>query len=434
MIPQLVRKIIKKTIPIKVREGIESIMLYITICKVQSNHKKALKRVKNKDKIKVAFFLIHDACWKYEGVYQLMQNDKRFDPIVVVCPYIVYGEETMLREMNQAYENFKNRGYNVIKTLNETTYTWLDVKKEIKPDIVCFTNQWNLTRPEYYIKNFLDTLTCYVPYAFKNSYLYESHFNGSMQIFVWKFFLETEIHKRLSEKYSQNNSINTVVSGYPGLDKLLDKNYQPRDVWKIKDPSIKRIIWAPHHTIPGMGATLDYSTFFRFADFMLEMADKYKDKIQIAFKPHPILRAKLSKTEVWGKEKTNAYYQKWMNLQNGQLYEGEYVDLFLTSNGMIHDCGSFLIEYLCTNNPVMYLLNDDSVPERLNEVGKMALSLLYQGKNNDDIDRFINDVIIDDNDQMLNERLHFFNTIIRPPKDKTASENIFNYLKDSLFE
>jgi len=437
---QFVKKILIFSLPVSAIEKLRALNLYfksiafkIKIKRVQSNYPKVLARIKNKNKIKVAFFLIHHADWKYEGVFHLMDEDERFDPVVVVCPYTTYGEEFMLRVMNQAYETFKKEGYRVIKSLNEKSGEWLDVKKEIQPDMVCFTSPWDLTRPEYLVSNYLDTLSCYVPYGYKISFLYEAHFNRPMQNLVWKFFLETDIHKKLSLKYSQNSAVNTLVTGYPGMDKFLQKNDQHLDVWKIKDKKVKRIIWAPHHSIHGMGGTLNYSTFLRFADFLFKIADQHKDDIQIAFKPHPILRVNLSKQEVWGKEKTDEYFQKWIDLTNGQLVEGEYMDLFLTSDGMIHDSGSFLIEYLYTNKPVMFLWNDDSIPERFNEVGKMALTKLYRGNNKNDIEKFICDIIINGNDSLKEERIQFFNTVITPPNQVSASENIYNFLQSAIF-
>lgn len=432
MILQQAKNTLKKILPEKVKLKLNSIAFDVKLRQVRLDHQKALKKVRKKDKIKVAFFVIHGSVWKYEGVYRLMEQDERFEPIIVVCPYISMGEVTMLYEMNLAYNNLKNNGHNIIKTYNEESGKWLDVKKDIKPDIVCFTNPWNLTRPEYLISNYLDTLTCYVPYGFKNSYLYQAHFNQPMQNFVWKFFLETEIHHKLSKQYARNKGINNLVSGYPGMDKFLNKDYQPVDAWKIKDKNVKRIIWAPHHTISGMGATLDYSTFLTYSDFMLEIANKYKDNIQIAFKPHPILRSKLSKEEVWGKEKADEYYKKWADLPNGQLNEGEYIDIFLTSDGMIHDSSSFVIEYLYTNKPVMFLINDDSVFDKFNEIGKMALSKLYHGKSRENIERFLNEVIINNRDFMQSERILFFNTVVKPPNNVTASENIFSHLKSVL--
>ena len=414
-------------------EPLKNLLFKIKLRKVQRNYSKALELVRRKEKIKVAFLIIHEANWKYEGVYKLMEQDKRFEPIVFVCPYTAYSKEVMFKEFNRIFDSFKKQGYNVIKTLDEKTNKWLDLKDAFELDLVFFTNPWNLTKPQYLINNYLDYLTCYVPYGFKNSYLYQAHFNGTMQNFVWRFFLETDIHKKLSNQYAQNKSYNTIVSGYPGMDKLLQKNYKPKDVWKIKDDKIKRIIWAPHHTIPGQGATLDYSNFLEYADFMLEIANKYNNLIQIAFKPHPVLRAKLSKKEVWGMTKTNEYYKKWSELQNGQLQEGEYIDLFLTSDGMIHDSSSFVIEYLYTGKPVMFLFENINIMEKFNEVGKKAFSSLYHGKNSSDIEVFINETILKRNDIKYNDRMKVYNSIVKPPNNVTASENIFNYLQTVIF-
>lgn len=362
-----------------------------------------------------------------------MEQDECFDPVVFVCPYLAFGDENMIHVMDEAYKTFYKDGYKVFKTYDKSKKTWLDIKTFFQPDLVCFTSPWELTRPEFLISNYLKTLTCYVPYGYKISHLYEAHFNRPMQNLVWKFFLETEIHKKLSLKYSQNKSINTVVTGYPGMDRFLKKGERYQDIWKIKDRKIKRIIWDPHHTIPGQGATLDYSTFLKYADFMLELCDKYKNEIQIAFKPHPVLRLNLNHENVWGKNKTDIYFRRWEELSNGQLIEGDYLDLFFTSDAMIHDCGSFLIEYLYTNKPVMYLWNDESIPERFNEIGKIALTKLYQGRKQKDIEDFIENTILGNDDPMKKDRIQFFNKIIKPPKNETASENIYTNIKSSIF-
>jgi len=400
--------------------------------RTQVNHRRALEKIRKKKRIKVAYLLIHSANWKYEALYKLMELDDMFEPTVFICPYTMQGDEIMRQELSRTYESAKKQGYNVINTLNKETGEWLDIKRTYDPDIIFFTNPWNLTKPQYLITNYLNYLTCYVPYGFKNSYLYEAHFNSQMQNFVWKFFLETEIHKKLSKKYAQNKSYNTIVTGYPGMDKFLQKDYRPKDVWKIKDKKIKRIIWAPHHTIPGYGATLDYSTFLDYADSMLDIANRYSNKIQIAFKPHPILRGKLSKNEVWGKKKTDEYYRKWATLPNGQLEEGEYLDLFITSDGMIHDSSSFVIEYLYTTKPVMFLFRNNNISNHFNEIGRKAISSLYHGEKFRDIEIFINEVILNGYDKKYNDRVELFNSIIKPPNNISASENIFNYLKSIL--
>jgi hypothetical protein len=360
-----------------------------------------------------------------------MLKDNRFEPVIIICPFLT-DNETMNRHMKQAYKYFKKNNYNVVKTLDEKSGKWLNVKKQIKPDVVFFSNPWNMTRRDYLIQNYSKKLTCYVPYTFVISYLFEGYFNQPIHNLVWKFFMETGIHKDLSLRYSRNKSINTVVTGYPGMDKLLSIDYKPNDVWKIKDKKIKRIIWSPHHTIPGMGAKLDYSTFLKYYNVMFEIAEKFRNRIQIAFKPHPFLRIKLSKDEVWGKEKTEKYFQRWDDLPNGQLNEGEYIDLFATSDGILNDSSSFVIEYLYTLKPQLFLMNDDDVINRFNEVGKKALSTHYIGKNYNDIERFLEKVVLGEDDSMYYERNQFFENFIKPSGNSTASENIYNYLKLEL--
>ena len=361
-----------------------------------------------------------------------MVNDKRFHPFVLICPYTEYGEDTMMFEMNKAFKNFSIQGYNVIRALKEDG-NWIDIGKELKPDIIFFTNPYPLTRDEYQIKKLKDFITCYVPYGFKNSSLYNSHFNLELQNHVWRFFLETPIHQKLSINYSRNKGVNTVVTGYPGMDKLLDRSYQPKDIWKIKDKKVKRIIWAPHHTIPGYGAKLDYSTFLDYYDFMFQLLEEYYGAIQIAFKPHPVLRGKLNLDTVWGKDKTDTYFKRWSEHPYGMLIESDYIDLFLTSDALILDSSSFIIEYLYTGKPELFLLASQSVKQNFNEIGKMALEAIYIAKSKIQIQNFIEKVVINEHDKMKNNRLFFFNQIVRPPNNKTASENIFDYLTHSIF-
>ena len=160
-----------------------------------------------------------------------------------------------------------------------------------------------------------------------------------------------------------------------------------------------------------------------YCDAMFSLALKYKDKIQMAFKPHPVLLTKLY--NVWGKEKTDNYYCLWEKGENTQLILGDYVPLFIHSDALIHDCGSFTVEYHYTKNPVMYLLKDEKHSEELNEFGKMAFDLHYKGRNFNDIESFINNVIAGV-DPMKEERDKFYNDYLLAPDGNSASDNIIN--------
>jgi hypothetical protein len=394
-------------------------------------YRKLLKKLEGKAKIKVVFLLLHESVWKYEGVYRLMEQDERFDPLVVICPYVAYGQATMSKEMHRAFENFSAKGYNVLETYNSETSEWMDINNDINPDIIFFTNPHpSSTKEQYYIKNFLYSLTCYVPYTFQTTFHYQQNYDRFFHNALWKAYYQTTIHQKIAVKYARNKGANVVVTGYPGIDNFFASHILFPD--KEKTQTKKNLIWAPHHTFEGEGMDLNFSTFLRYNNFMMELAKEYRDKLFIIFKPHPLLRPKLSKKENWGIERTNLYYKFWEENDFCAIQEGDYQKLFQESDAMMHDCDSFMGEYLALNKPVLYLFRDSNIKDRLNEFGKAAIDMHYKAGNEKDILNFINDVVINEKDEMKQIRSDWVKTIIVPPNSLTASMNIFVDLKRSL--
>lgn len=391
-------------------------------------HQKALEIVSKKEKIKVAFFLIHESVWKYDVLFDLMLQDPKFEPAIFICPVVNYGQENMLFEMNKSFEAFKNKGYNVIKTYDNVTGEYLDIKNTFAPDIIFFTNPYQgLVDNRYYIKEFPNTLTCYVPYAIM-TVNYDFIYNLKFHNLVWKIFSETPIHNQIALQKQKNKGVNNVLTGYPGFDRLLINKNPNHAVWKNTNSNLKKIIWAPHHAISDWNKV---ANFLEYYDLFLELADKYSDKIQIAFKPHHLLRIKLEQ-EYWGKEKTDIYYNKWNNLPNGQCENGEYTDLFLTSDALIHDCGSFMAEYLVTGKPALFMVRDESVMEHWNVFGEKAIAAHYQSRNKEQLIDFIENVVLNENDRMKKERNDFVQSSLIPKNKLTASENILDYLESQI--
>lgn len=147
---------IKKLRPIGLKNTISLKMKFL---KLSLNYKKQIKRIKKKDKVNVAFFLVNESIWKYEYLYFLMKENKRYNPVVFICPYTSFGDKIMKQEMENTYRSFTQKGYKVQQTLNSDG-TWLDIKNSFQPDLVFFCTPWDQTLPQYLIKNHLDTLTC----------------------------------------------------------------------------------------------------------------------------------------------------------------------------------------------------------------------------------------------------------------------------------
>lgn len=393
-------------------------------------HQKALQIVRGKEKVKVAFFLIHESVWKYDVLYNLMLKHPRFEPALFVCPVVNFGRENMLFEMEKTYNSFKKRGYDVIKTYDKVTGKYLDIKKSFSPDLIFYTNPYEgLQDYRYYIKQFSRTLTCYVPYAIMTTN-YDSFYNLNFHNLVWKIFSETPIHKKIASQKQMNKGRNTIVTGYPGFDSLLVNKTPNKGVWKNKNSVLKKVIWAPHHSMNELNRV---SNFLEYFDVFLELAVVYKDKLQIAFKPHPLLRTKLENDLNWGKEKTDLYYDKWIHLENGQFENSEYTDLFLTSDALIHDCGSFMSEYLITGKPALFMIRNELVMKEWSTFGEKAVEAHYQSRNYSELIDFIENVVLNEKDWMKEKRDGFVQNNLVQKNNLTASQNIMNYLETQIF-
>ena len=388
-------------------------------------------RLRMTKKITVGFQVIHRSIWKYGRVYQLMKEDPYFEPVVFVCPYLREGKKKMLEEMNATYREMQSKGYEVIKTYNEENNSWIDIKETLNPDIVFFSVPYDYTLDQCQIHHFTESLSCYVPYLFTTNGKESKNYDGPFHNLVWRNFYETEIHKQYAQRYARNRGNNVFVSGHPGIDDFLFPSLNHvKDPWPLK--THKRIIWAPHHTIDGQGQGLNYSTFLKYHAVFKDIAKEFADEVQIAFKPHPMLKEKLYRNEKWGKERTEEYYQFWNSLENGLLEEAGYIDLFLTSDALIHDCSSFMVEYLATQKPVLYLLHDKNVDDRLHEFGKIALTKHYLSKNYHDIISFIDRQLLKSYDYMHPNRVEFVDKYLIQNNGSLASENIIEYLNNEL--
>ena len=398
-------------------------------------HKKYRKIREEKRSIRIVFFALVSSNWKFDYLYRLLEKDANFEPFILVCPVVNKGREYMLYELNATWSMLSNKGYIVYKAYDENTDTYIDVKN-LKPDIIFYTNPYKgLVDDRYYIDKYPDILSCYANYSFE-IIPHEFAFNTPFHEAVWRYFVETEYTLNLVKKYSRTSGRNAVNVGYPMFD-CFREHVDDSPYWKIKDRKVKRIIWAPHQSIIPIDkndrnqVAVQFSTFLLYSDFMLELAKMYKNQVQIVFKPHQLLRLNLYEHPDWGREKTDSYYELWEKGDNTNYCSSDYVDLFKSSDALIHDCGSFTAEYMCMKKPVMYLANYITESD-FNDVGTKLFNAHYKGMSTDDIENFISDVVIKGEDSMATVRHSVYQNVLLPPNGLTASQNIINEIKNEI--
>lgn len=385
-------------------------------------------RLKSKKVLNCVFLVVDDSIWKCDAIYRAMEASPNFNPQIIACAVPnSTGYIDMVEKMNQCYEVFAKRGYNVIKSYNNETGEKLDLRA-LNPDIIIYTKPFkSLIDRSYYVDKMRDKLTIYVPYYINGTNDYKLAYNLPVHNFCWRYYVESPLHLEFAKKYSYAKGRNAVVSGYPGIEDFINPEYNPIDNWKIKDREYKRIIWAPHQSIEFSGS-VNYSTFLKYCDFMVEMAKEYKDHIQFAFKPHPLLKKRLYSK--WGKEKTDKYYETWESMPNTMISDSDYHDLFLTSDAMIHDCGSFTIEYLYLNKPVMRLMNDLDPRTMFGDFGMACINHHTLAYSETDIEVFI-DEIANGKDSRKDERTKFINETLTT-REKLPSSVILEDILTSI--
>ena len=390
---------------------------------------KAKKQIKEKFKegqrLKICLLTSRPGMWNFDYLYKILKNDARFETIPVIMPDPCQGRLAMLDYLKQSSQELIQKGLNPICGYDFNTNKILNFKKEINPDIIIYSDFW---KPhicnEFYITEFLDKITILNDYGF-SVMQDEKTCNWELNNLVDLYTRETVIHKNMAEKLMDNNGKNVVIVGSPQLDPIFDPNYNIKDPWKQQTHSKKRIIWAPHHSRYMPNDMYCCNAFWEIYNEMLNIADKYKDEIQIAFRPHPMLREKIK--QAWGEYITNEYFKKWETLENTQISSGDFIDLFLTSDAMIMDSCSFLAEYTAFDKPLFYTRTSTS-RLNLNEFGEKLFEHVYdtEGDLVLDIENFIKDVVINGNDYKKEGRTKFVQKYFGKINGKTASENIYD--------
>ena len=379
-------------------------------------------RVRHKERINVVFVAMSISMWRYQDLYEAISKHPRFKATIVILPGKQYSKEQQLSDKEKLIRYFTEKRCQFVVDEDSTKG---NIIKELHPDILFYPQPYlKCFDKKYEHIAFRSKLLCYYPYAFwmsKEAWSYDQPLHS----YAWKLFYSTELHRKDAKAYALNRGRNIEVVGYPNADHFLRGKFD--DVWKPQEKLKKRIIWAPHFTIkPGY---VSQSNFLWMADFMLNIANEYSDKIQFVFKPHPLLFSELCKHPDWGEEKTKQYYEAWQSGENTQLESGEFIDLFMTSDAMIHDSGSFCVEYHYSGNPTMYIAKnfEEQVAEK-GEFGQLAMRLHYVGKNEEDITRFIEVTVLQGDDPMKEVRRRFVEQFLIPPHGKTVTENTMDIL------
>lgn len=387
---------------------------------------KLLKKVSKKKVLNVAFEAWNISMWKYHSLYEAMKKDSRFNPVVVLTPTPRKEDDIRQRHLSEMQNLFSARNYNIYPKVVWDSLSYENLKDDF--DLIFYCQPYRQMKLSKTVRTHLWGYSEYGYSTNTNSRWCE---NTMMKNITFMYCADSKLAIDDAKRITIAKGKNRTYTGYLFGDELLRPIETETFTWKQQKSECYKIIWAPHFSIDP-SHVLKLSHFLEICDGMVELAKKYSGKVQFVFKPHPFLYNQLCQTDGWGRARADDYYNLWKNLENCQFEDGLYTHLFHSADAIIHDCASFTVDWLFTGKPGFYVSNKDKI-EDFNEIANEAYNCYYKGVTIDQIDDFINYVVIGGKDDKQICRKSFFDTYLIPPNAKTAAENVIDTLVQKIW-
>lgn len=376
-------------------------------------------------KIRVGFFVFETTKWNCQVFYERLKKDERFEPFILLSYFNNKQGNIPINEYySEAKKFFRQNGAEVYDAYDinakEEKEKYKDLKK-FKADIIFYQQPWAVKKEQCVEKTHKNSLLCYIPYCF---YSMDSYLNylWDFQALMWKYFVETDLHKKeYEQKYGAKNCITVGSTKLDGYHFINSENAEK--CWKTKNK--KRIIYAPHHSFDD--GLHEVATFRENGQFILELAKKHPETEWI-FRPHPAFSDRVVKKSVMSEQEIENYYKEWEKIGSVST-GGNYYEMFSASDCLITDCISFLSEYAPTCKPVLHLRKNYQRDE-FNALVKKIDEGYYQIYSNDELQEVFENVVIKNEDYLAEKRELNKNVL---PTEVLASEKIYEYLKKTLW-
>jgi hypothetical protein len=249
-----------------------------------------------------------------------------------------------------------------------------------------------------------------------SSYNYFDQFHG----LLWKYFVEFPSYV---DSYRETfGADNCVAVGSMHLDPYMAGG-QPGPVpWKDPEGNKKRVVYAPHFS---MGNSHMTATFAKNWQFMFNLASM-NPQTTWAIRPHPSFEQGVVSSGLMAKWDLEDYYRQWEKY-GIVVRDGNYIDLFRTSDCLLTDCISALADYLPTGRPVFHL-RDERQTVDFNAIGTRIIGSYYQVHSNVELYKLFSRVMVD-GDDFLGEARRKCLEDLGLMAGKMASMRVFEHLE-----
>ena len=385
-----------------------------SVWKTHRNYRTRVRELsKSEGKMKVIFLVSESAKWNGDSLYKLLEADSRFYPTILYVPLHTRINTDQTDDFHCQF--FKERGYNLAAISSGAEL------REYKPDIVFFQQPWFLEmEPDLQPMNVSTYALClYFHYGIAPSIEHQSLWRGN-ELFYKTLYRHFVFNTAVVKQFQAKGVYNTIVTGHPKMDVYLAP--VRTDPWKDRDRF--KIIYAPHHSF--RDTSTQWATFEWNGLAIQEWAKAHTDTEWI-FKPHPAFRSTVHTMNIMSEAEIDEYYGEWSKI--GNVYEqGDYFDMFRTSDLLITDCGSFLTEWLPTEKPCIHLLTNNEAQKIRSPVHENSSRHYYKVNNLEKLNETMEMLVVRREDPLAEARIQDAKTV---PLD--CAKNIHQWLVETIW-
>ena len=352
--------------------------------RIQKHYEEVIYEIKKSGRTKLRFaaYVIYDSTYGMDGTFKKMLEDEdHWDPYVVVIPDIARGNDHAIRTYKKTRNFFANR-YGAERVLDGWNYKndeYIDHIDEF--DLVYYANPYDALVHKYHQIEYGCTkrvLPIHVSYGYDVGRYTTLYRMTSPELnYVWKLFTDTTYTYEDYIRFQIIKGSNVTLAGYSKMD-----SFSPN----IKDNRKKKILIAPHHTVSMK--ELPLSNFLKYSNLILQLPIIYPE-IDFVFRPHPLLFTTLINDCNWTEEQVEKYIVELKGKGVEYSSGGDYLDVFSECDAIIHDCGSFTVEWLFTGKPGCFVYNEKLKSKHLTTLMNKAIERYDIARSEEDILNFI---------------------------------------------
>ncbi|CAM3366926.1 hypothetical protein BOSP111201_01360 [Bordetella sputigena] len=370
--------------------------------------------------IKIHFFFQMPQAWTtWETVWDACVSNPLVRPLLVLLPF---AHDSVQGDTGA-------RKFLADRALSFVDFSVYDLQEQ-RPDIVFLQNPYDSTRPAaldmWKVRN-TGARIAYIPYGLDvggGSDNLRWQYDLDVHRYAWRVFARSEAHRRMFSMHCTSGNSHVVVTGHPKIDAIIAAT-RGRESSITEQQGRKIILWTPHFSVEHGG----WSTFDRVSESILGFFEAQPPGLSLIIRPHPLFFGRLrniTTSETEAAIRARFHQPPFIMLHE----ENEYTDLFIRSHALMADAGSFLLEYLPTGKPILYLHNPEG--PGLSEAGNFTHAY-YTAVSPDDVRDFL-EMVAHDEDPMREERIAQISQVLHNCDGKAGITIVEHIVKEVLRE